>query len=214
MKLAIEITTKSPLHIGSGRADVKLDAEIIHDEYGLPYFPGKRLRGLLYESALEICEMQPLADKDFAQVGILQELFNHQADSPVTMSLHNFYLPEYNNLRLDISYLQDKYSEIIKPQDVLEYYTDIRFQTKIDPNSGCAADNSLRTLRVIDREVTFVGEIELHGASEAHQILLALALKNLRYAGGKRNRGFGKINCTLENKDQMSRLLAKAFGEE
>lgn len=48
--LQIEVTLFSPLQLGSGKADVILDSEAVHDRYGLPYFPGKRFKGLLYEA--------------------------------------------------------------------------------------------------------------------------------------------------------------------
>ena len=54
------IKALSPLHLGSGQADVNVDAEVIHDDAGLPYFPAKRFKGLLYESALEVAEMSEL----------------------------------------------------------------------------------------------------------------------------------------------------------
>ena len=51
----IDIRTKvaMSLHLGSGQANVNLDAEIVHDEFGLPYFLAKRFKGLPYKSAVE-----------------------------------------------------------------------------------------------------------------------------------------------------------------
>ena len=54
MKIEITVTVVSPLHLGAGTADINVDADIVHDEYGLPYFPGRRFKGLLYESAVEV----------------------------------------------------------------------------------------------------------------------------------------------------------------
>lgn len=215
--MEIKITTLSPIHIGSGKADVNLDAEIVHDKYGIPYFPGKRFRGLLYESALEITEMKPLQNKAFADPKILRELFNQTADTPVILTMHNFYPPHYRELCQDLEYLQDKYGDIIDAQDVLAYYTDIRFQTKIDDRTGIAADTSLHNMRVVDQGVDFVGELEVCGdpdRTENHRILLALALKNLRYAGSKRNRGFGKIDCRMTDDKLMAELIEKALRKE
>lgn len=212
MKFELTITTLSPLHLGSGKADVNLDAEIVHDEFGIPYFPAKRFRGLLSESALELTEMPGLAAQAFANPKIFKELFNQVENSPVTLTITNFYPENYFSLRQDFAYLQTCYSEVLQAQDVLNYYTSIRYQTKIDPN-GIADDGSLRNLRVIDSQVCFWGELDLSGASSEHKQLLAVALQNLRYAGAKRNRGFGQIKCTIADEQKMSQLLELALGK-
>ena len=48
--IRIHIRTFSPLHLGTGYADIHVDADVVQDDVGLPYFPAKRLKGLLYES--------------------------------------------------------------------------------------------------------------------------------------------------------------------
>ncbi len=53
----IQIETLSPLHLGSGQENIVLDADVVYDQYGMPYFPARRFRGLLYESAMEMEEM-------------------------------------------------------------------------------------------------------------------------------------------------------------
>ena len=61
-KFDVTIKVESSIHLGSGQADINIDSEIVHDAYGLPYFPAKRFKGLLYESAVEIYEMFELAE--------------------------------------------------------------------------------------------------------------------------------------------------------
>ena len=56
-KYILTVEALSPVHLGAGKSDVIIDAETAHDEFGMPYFPAKRLKGLLYESALELAEM-------------------------------------------------------------------------------------------------------------------------------------------------------------
>lgn len=63
-ELDVTIKISSPIHLNSGQADVNVDAEIVHDEFDFPYFPGKRFKGLLYESTLEILEMFKLSGLD------------------------------------------------------------------------------------------------------------------------------------------------------
>lgn len=53
----VKIITKSPLQLGYGKAGIVIDTDVVHDRYGMPYFPAKRFKGLLYESALEMAEI-------------------------------------------------------------------------------------------------------------------------------------------------------------
>ena len=57
MEIEVKIEVLSPIHLSSGQANVNVDAEVMHEANGLPYFPAKRFKGLLYESALEVTEM-------------------------------------------------------------------------------------------------------------------------------------------------------------
>ena len=43
-ELSIEIKVLSPIHLGSGQAEVNIDSEIVHDAQGFPYFPAKRFK--------------------------------------------------------------------------------------------------------------------------------------------------------------------------
>lgn len=44
-KLTVTIKTLSPLHLGSGQESIIVDSDVVHDQYGMPYFPAKRFRG-------------------------------------------------------------------------------------------------------------------------------------------------------------------------
>ena len=46
-KYILTVEALSPVHLGAGKSDVIIDAETAHDEFGMPYFPAKRLKGLL-----------------------------------------------------------------------------------------------------------------------------------------------------------------------
>ena len=196
------IKTLSPIHLGSGGADVNIDADICHDAFGFPYFPAKRFKGLLYESALEVFEMFELADFDKKFLPDLEKLFDKKyfddAEPETRLIFSNLYVQrekEYKNLCEEWKYLQEKYPAIFKPADVLQTFTSIRYQTKL--TNGVADDSSLRNLRVLDSGTNFFGKIILIGGDEKVLTLLSLAVKNLSAAGTKRNRGFGKIKCSI-----------------
>ncbi len=64
-------------------------------------------------------------------------------------------------------------------------------------DADVAGEHSLRTIRTIKKGITFKGEIYCQTENRNSERLLALACRNLRYMGTKRNRGFGKIKCEL-----------------
>ena len=194
-KFTLEVTALSPLHLGAGKADVVIDAEVVHDEYGMPYFPAKRLKGLLYESALELAEISQEALFTMAD---LKELFGQGQQDGAGFTLENLYLPHYDELRAGWSYLRKNYAGLFKEQDVLASYTDLRFQTMLDKETGTAADGSLHNMRMVDADTVFTGELELAADDKKNVRILELAFKNLRYAGAKRNRGCGRIQCVLK----------------
>ncbi len=194
-KFTLEVTALSPLHLGAGKADVVIDAEVVHDEYGMPYFPAKRMKGLLYESALELAE---ISGEAWFSEDALKKLFGHGAEEAAGFSLENLYLPHYEELRAGWGYLNKNYAGLFRKQDVLASYTDIRFQTMLDKETGTAADGSLHNMRMVDAGTIFTGELELYVDTPENMRILELALKNLRFAGAKRNRGCGHIKCVLK----------------
>lgn len=210
----VNIEVLSPLHLGAGHADVVTDAEAVRDKYGLPFFPGKRLKGLLYESALELAEMASMAglsgDKNWFSVDDVNRLFAQQVnkdgrkiderDMDVKESgirVDNFYLPNYEELCAGWEYLQDKYSGLFTALDVWDSYSELRYQTAIDKESKTASEGTLRNLRAVESGTVFGGRILLIDDSNVNKNILEKALMNLRYAGAKRNRGFGRIKCTI-----------------
>ena len=200
----VTIKTLSPIHPGSGGADVNIDSDICRDAFGFPYFPAKRFKGLLYESALEIFEMLELAGFDMDDLPNLEKLFNKKyfedsTENEIQLIFSNFYIrreKEYKKLCDEWKYLQATYPNIFNPFDILETFTSVRYQTKL--KDGIAADHSLRNLRVLESGIIFHGTINLIGGNEKVLTLLALAAKNLTAAGTKRNRGFGKISCSIK----------------
>lgn len=205
----IKIELKSPLHLGSGLENIIIDADVVYDTYGVPYFPGKRFRGLLYESALEVEEMSRV--DNLISLEDVQTLFGRNGDDESMLRIGNFHITTeedmtttYETTCQQWQYLRDTYPGLFTQDDVLNYYTSLTTQTAIDEN-GVADEGSLRTMRVVknylnNKTTLFVGTIILEKGKldedKAKQILV-LALENLRYAGSKRNRGFGKIQCTF-----------------
>ena len=215
-EFTLEVAALSPLHLGSGRADVNVDAEVVHDRAGLPYFPGKRLKGLIYESALEVLEMSELAGLNLFTEEEMEELFQHNVQSDTQLTIPNLQFASEEAARQmeeDWLYLQQHYPDLVSAQDVLSLYTSLRYQTMIDRETGTAAETSLRNIRVVDEGLTFCGTVRLKGGTRKKLTILALALRNLLHAGMKRNRGFGRISCAMlqQGKDIRSVLVNEAL---
>lgn len=231
MNIHVKVVTESPIHLGSGKADVVLDAEVVHDDLGLPYLPAKRFKGVLYESALEVWEMSVLSGADYFSREALDNLFGKVAGGKAQLIIHDLHLADYDKLREGWQYLQSAYKEVVTPQDVLavytdvryqiginpsesftssSVYTDVRYQTSIDPKTGTHNDASLHNMRVVNAGISFEGELELVQATKEQKAILALALKNLRSIGAKRNRGFGRIHCEVQDQ-KLKRLADKVL---
>ncbi|SHF14997.1 RAMP superfamily CRISPR-associated protein [Schwartzia succinivorans] len=217
----VEIKVMSPIHLASGQADVNVDAEVIHEACGLPYFPAKRFKGLLYESALEVAEMGERCGESLIDRDTLEKLFHHVSDSDMQLVVSDFYIAkadEHEKMVRALEVLEKKYAGLLTAEDVLEEYTSVRYQTKLE--DGVAADTSLHNMRVVDAEnLVFYGTMELWGeASEEVLSVIALAAKNMSRAGAKRNRGFGRISCSVrvaggENGDAIVKSALKGAGK-
>lgn len=209
----VTIEILSPIHLGSGGGDVNIDSQIIHDTFGLPYFPAKTFKGLLYESAVEVREMFELAKIKNIPLPDLDKLFHKKsADNGAVensrLIVPNFYLypfEGYKKICDEWKYLQKNFPGIFTPSDVLNAFTSIRYQTKLE--NGVAADGSLHNMQVLDAGIKFCGKIILTDDDETNLNLLALAIRNLTSAGTKRNRGFGKIRCTSELDGRIEKIF-------
>ena len=211
LKIQVTIELLSPLHLSSGQADVNVDAEVIHDSHGVPYFPAKRFKGLLYESALELTEMADLSGESFLSKPEVDAFFQHGSQSDNQLIVPDFYLEDHQQSQVDWEYLQTRYPAFIQPVDVLGEYTSIRYQTEIDDETGSAKKHSLHNMRVVEPGLKFVGEILIAKGTLRHEEILALALKNLTTAGTKRNRGFGRVRCTMPDQEN---LIREALGKD
>ena len=217
MDIEIRIEGISPIHLGSGREDVNIDAEIVHDACGLPYFPAKRFKGLLYESALEVSEMSELSGCGLLSGETLKELFHHddtKSDAQLVISDFHMETKEgYKKISEELKALEENYPEFLKPSDVLDVYTSVRYQTELE--NGVAKKGSLHNMRVVDAGVVFCGTIRLLHGTEQHLRALAFALRNLKAAGLKRSRGFGRIACSMRLEDGRTEkdLIAAALKE-
>lgn len=195
--LKLELMSDTLIGNGEGKG-ATIDSDIVFDEVGLPYIPARRLKGCLRESAIEVVEMFENKEFDLASMDDIDKLFGKTGQNqPGMLSFSNCYLNEYYSNKKCVVWLEKKYPSIFSKDIVLKTFTTIRQQTAID-DKGITKDKSLRTSRVLNKGNIFFGEIVSGKAIEDRLMLfLALTVRNFRYIGSKRNRGFGSIKCTL-----------------
>lgn len=213
----VTITLLSPLQLSGGQADVNVDVDMLVDSMGIPYIPAKRFRGVLYESALEMIEMVESAEDgqgyEVLNRRVLDELFNRGVEeSNVVLEIEDLHIKGYDSLKEELELLHKTFPSVVTKKSIRNAYTSLRYETAIDETTGVVKDGSLRTIRVMDREdQVFEGDIIIHNGNKNHARLLAVALQNTRNIGYKRNRGFGRIQCTM---DKQKELVKEALGLE
>ena len=204
----LQITLESNALIGSGEGyGAIIDADVVFDDVGIPYIPAKRIKGCLRDSALELCEildkaqiksfLDLTADNSSNKFKIITDIFGKQGQaSPAPFYFTNLMIDDYDKNKEWLEYFLSEHTNIISADSIRSYFTELRQQTAID-NNGVASDHSLRTIRTLKKGITFRGVLFYQTDNKNAERILALACRNLRYMGTKRNRGFGKIKCEL-----------------
>ena len=209
-KLKIKIEIKSSLLLGSAEGlGAIIDTDIVFDDYGLPVFPGRRLKGLLRESAVEIKEMAGMA-----KLPDLAELFGEESKNDSSMIVDDLHPESYDDLKKWLEWAFSNHGSVVSRAKIKESLTELRNQTAVT-DQGIVQENSLRTSRALQEGIVFEGYITLKSGDDADKKLLAFACSNLRRAGTMRNRGFGEIKCGLLNdeKDLTEKYLNEFGGQ-
>ncbi len=209
----LEIKLEGPALIGSGVGfGVEIDTDIVFDEFGLPYIPAKRIKGCLREAANEINDMFSIAEIDAVKIDINKTFGKTGEQDLAPVYFSNLYLPDYEKSRVWLRYFTNEYSTFIMHDRIIEHFTEIYQQTKID-KYGVADEHTLRTIRVLKKGLRFEGQVKVDSDEEIILNTLRFACQNFRQLGTKRNRGYGKITCVLY--DSTNKLLnAKPLLEE
>jgi CRISPR/Cas system CSM-associated protein Csm3 (group 7 of RAMP superfamily) len=204
--VTIELTSYWRAGTGRGSAG-RLDALCLRDRDGLPYLPGRTLKGLLRD-AVDRAEQWGWFD-DLSPSGedssgtLVQRLFGqagfHRSDAagegsltPIrntrsgTLAIANATLPETDRRALASA-------EAVWRRRLFEVVN----TTAMDPETGTALDKTLRA-----EEVALPMTLEAHvsplaGAPETWREVLDRALPLVRGLGSGRSRGFGQCRLTL-----------------
>jgi CRISPR/Cas system CSM-associated protein Csm3 (group 7 of RAMP superfamily) len=152
-------------HCGSGLSGgSSSDATVIRDRDGLPFVPGKTLKGHLREAS------KLLFDDDF-----VRRCFGEE--------------DRYEG--------QGRFGDAILPVDLgkadSKYLYHRLSATKIDPESGTAMDDTLRSIEAVV-PLTLYGTIE--GLSEEDEEKMLKAMKLVKRIGLRRHRGLGRCDIS------------------
>lgn len=206
----IKIELKSDALIGSGEGfGTIINSDVVFDDLGLPMIPAKRLKGCLRDAANEVCHMLQQAKIEIFKDSSLSQSEKNEYEkvanifgrpgqkesTPIYFS--NCTIEEYENKRNALCYFKEKYPTLLTADKILSTFAYLRRQTAIGEESGAAQEHSLRTIRVLKKGLVFYGEISLEQEDQGDVNLLALACFNLRRLGGKRQRGFGEVECKI-----------------
>lgn len=182
MDLRYKIRFLDYWHLASGlSAGVKADSIVVKDSVGLPFVPGKTLKGLTREMALAFdCAF---IDKCFGVTTDKDDKCYDEQKKPKEGECYfaNATLPSEVKEQIISNHLQDNLYDTIA-------------STKID-DKGIADDNTLREIEVVI-PLTLYGEV--NGVPEEYQTKMEQSLQMIKRMGLNRNRGLGRCTITVE----------------
>ena len=212
-QLKIKLLSDTTFGRGDGVAGL-IDQEVEHDPFGFPYLRGRTLKGLLSEEGDNLIAM--LTNHRPSWETVACDLFGTLGSTIGTMgAVHvgDACLPE--DLRQAVAFqIKD---ETLTKTEVLDSLTTIRRQTSIDPQSGTPDEGSLRSFRVVLRDLCFTADLIFEKMPSDEMLsLLAVGALALRRLGSGRNRGRGHVQCTLHDADgnDITHHYANHFGIE
>jgi len=184
--ITYKITFFSEWHCGSGLSSGSdLDTLVIKDKDGLPFIPGKTLKGLLKEAAEEILKIQ---GKESKQERFITELFGFFDEENIEVTrIHTKGTAFFNNATLSAG-LKSKLNKELS----MFLYRDMA-STAIG-NNGIAIDSSLRKM-----ETTIPCELIAHiyGVDEKYIADLTQCMQWIKRLGQNRHRGLGRCQFQI-----------------
>lgn len=182
MDIKYEIKFYSYWHCGSGlAAGASMDAIVVKDSDGLPYVPGKTIKGLLRENVEEYSDISEEEINDM--FGTRAEGTNNDGKKYKSGKCY------FTNATLS----EGERQKIIANKWQKFLYDSIA-QTSIDDETGTAKEFSLRTTEVVI-PCTLHGEID--NVSDGIADKIELALRMIKRLGVDRNRGLGRCDFII-----------------
>lgn len=206
MKKKLVIDLKSDLISGSGTGWSNIvDNDITYDQYGFPYIPAKRIKGLLKEAAYELEQF------NYFKKGKSEELFGNDDKQGHHFILYNATLENITEMQHEILNLKNEYHKYVHPIAVLNHYTNIRYQTAID-DKGIAKENTLRSSRAVAKGFKFYAKMEYDQNDEKD---IEDCINMIHHMGINRTRGFGEVDLSIiDDKSTDNKFELKMVDEQ
>ncbi len=172
------VTFFSDWNCGSGlSAGSESDSKVNKDRAGLPYIPGKTIKGLLKDTAIDLFEGDDYSNFIEACFGNENEK-DHNPEKSINRFFYSNseFTPEITKYFID------------NPEKIRKLYRNI-ISTSIDEKTGVAKKESLRTMEVVI-PLTLTGFISNIPNDYVKQ--MEDCLKMIKRLGVKRNRGLGR----------------------
>ena len=217
----------------------EVDAEVQHDEYGLPYVGGKTLKGLLAAECAEILFSLAVSSVRVAGDSSMDDwrraasrLFGRPGSTYADVSLLHVgsaQLPAALRQAIAQDFDRAEASLRAEPKGQAKIGTTLgrmrranlsaltaeRRQTAMNV-TGAPQKDSLRSMRVVLRQSVFEGQLQFFDVMTEHeQMLLAACVHSLKRVGTGRNRGRGRVCAQIfaqtEAKNNLSDTWFEAF---
>jgi CRISPR-associated protein Csx10 len=199
----IEIAMESDWHIGSGigrRGDI--DRLVKRDRDGLPYLPAKTITGIWRDA----CELLVNGLDDDSSNGHFSKLLDYLfGDQPALSKKAIAISPREAALSIRAAHFPETLSKALKNKPLLkEAIAFVKAGVKIDRETGCAIEEYLRFEEVVRGGITLSADCQLQLPVDAQlqQLCFALLVASTKFftkIGGKRRRGNGQCNVTIES---------------
>ena len=195
--VSLELRSDTAL-AGLRRRSGIVDIDVVHDDDGLVYIPGRRLKGLLRDAWRQMSPHFPELE------GSALALFGGPGETGWEAEGRDFsdaVLPDdvASWLRWAVRRSSPDPAPL-SPVQVLDGLTVVRHTTARDRALGGApADGSLRAVRLVRRGLRFESTVLLGRGVERDRSarVLAMAASNLRELGLGRSRGRGWVTATM-----------------
>lgn len=198
-KVRLKIDIQSHWHVGSGESGgAYADALALKSRAGLPFLPGKAVKGLL-RSAFLTGEQNQWFDSGDREGTLTQYVFGTEGESLASQGM----------LLVDSAELcsQEQAYFTANPKQTNALF-DVHFSTAINTTTGSAKPNSLRSIEValpmtLFAELTIVPKADATDSFAAiDEQMVATWVKQtaplITRIGAKRSRGYGEVLVTVE----------------
>jgi CRISPR/Cas system CSM-associated protein Csm3 (group 7 of RAMP superfamily) len=203
MRYQLTVEFQTYWHIGTGRGSGQnLDALVEKDAHGLPYIPGKTIKGLFRDAMYKL--------DDWTQQKHTDLLFGVRTDSSEKDRTETQPgLLRFSNVQL----VEQAYLSQPENSQLVPHLFQTLASTAIDTETGSAQDKSLRMTEVVipaqlHGEITFLPPIEasdfvkqqsaLLAQPDKIQHLLAQAASLITHIGANKNRGMGRVRLEVK----------------